>query len=168
MSDYMCRYKKKRLNSIPGRHIAMSAWLYYSQADLSASRPAYRAAWPAFRSAGPELQRPGQVQQPSRHIYALGRRSPPRPILGRHPSGPSAGIPAAWPVRHPPPWPASLLAGLWAGAANACSLRSTGEAGRLGTRSPRSPSATLAQLALGSAPLIDPEGIDPSVCSHRV
>jgi hypothetical protein len=27
---------------------------------------------------------PGRVQQPSRHIHALGRRSPSRPWLGRH------------------------------------------------------------------------------------
>jgi hypothetical protein len=95
MSNYVCRNKEKRLISVPGRHIAISAWLYYSQAGISASRPALKGPGrhigrlAGIQAAGPKLQRPSRVQLPSRHIHVLGRLPgvpaglPPFPWLGR-------------------------------------------------------------------------------------
>jgi hypothetical protein len=85
MSDYMCRNKKKRLNSIPGRHIAMSAWLYYSQDDISASRPALKGLG---RNIGP----------PGRHSGRWARAAASAPAfqkLGLQSSQP-AGITPRW------------------------------------------------------------------------
>jgi hypothetical protein len=165
MSDYMCRYKKKRLNSIPGRHIAMSAWLYYSQADISASRPALKgpgwhiAAQAGIQVSGPEQQRPGQnrgdgptFQLPSRHPLALGRhRCGP---FGQNPCGPLAGFscgPFGW-LPCIPAHPASLLAGPWPGQPAHARYGAPARPAGLVLGDLVAPSAKLAQMPLCQLP----------------